>query len=334
MAAASPTLFITNGQSAVATLQHAGFTGEFVSWDDVLHDGPVPTQQPAERLLEARAAFIAACGWAEKENVRARFEQRDGMLTNAALYDEVVLWFEHDLYDQLQLLQILDRLAGLDLTTPVSLICKAEFVSESSPERLRALHQNRPLVMPDQYALAQVAWQALGADTPEPLAAVLDADTTALPFLHAALHRLAEEYPHPKNGLSRTEQQILDAVAAGAHAPGALFQATQAQEDAKFMGDASFWLRLAALTQGPHPLLHTTDHTPFQSPPLGKPPAAFLNQRLYLTKAGQAVLECTADATHLNGIDRWVGGVHLQGTSAWRWNGAAFVNDEPPTADS
>ncbi len=324
MAAASPTLFVTNGQSAVATLQHAGFTGDFVSWDDVLHDGPVPTQQPPEVLLETRAAFIAACGWAEKENVRARFEQRDATLANAASYDEVVLWFEHDLYDQLQLLQILDRLAGLDLTTPVSLICEAEFVSESSPERLQALHQVRPLVMPDQYTLAQAAWKALGESTPEPLAALLDVDTTALPFLHAALHRLAEEYPHTKNGLSRTEQQILDVVAGGVHAPGALFQATQAQEDAKFMGDASFWLRLAALTQGPHPLLHTTDHTPFQPPPLGKPPAAFLNQRLHLSESGHAVHQRTAAAIHLNGIDRWIGGVHLQGTSAWRWNGTAF----------
>jgi hypothetical protein len=43
--------------------------------------------------------------------------------------------------------------------------------------------------------------------------------------------------------------------------------------------------------------------------------------RLRLTAAGGRVLRGQADHVALNGIDRWVGGVHLRGPEArWRWD--------------
>jgi hypothetical protein len=40
-----------------------------------------------------------------------------------------------------------------------------------------------------------------------------------------------------------------------------------------------------------------------------------------LTTAGRAALDGTSDHVALNGIDRWVGGVHLVGNDTrWRWN--------------
>lgn len=42
---------------------------------------------------------------------------------------------------------------------------------------------------------------------------------------------------------------------------------------------------------------------------------------LRLTHIGERVLAGTADHVLLNGIDRWIGGVHLQGHDVpWRWN--------------
>jgi hypothetical protein len=43
---------------------------------------------------------------------------------------------------------------------------------------------------------------------------------------------------------------------------------------------------------------------------------------LELTDAGRAVLAGQADRVELLGIDRWLGGVHLQPDSLWRWDGA------------
>jgi hypothetical protein len=42
---------------------------------------------------------------------------------------------------------------------------------------------------------------------------------------------------------------------------------------------------------------------------------------LAITQAGRAVLAGEADVVKLNGIDRWLGGVHLIGAeAAWRWD--------------
>lgn len=49
-------------------------------------------------------------------------------------------------------------------------------------------------------------------------------------------------------------------------------------------------------------------------------PAAAADE-LTPTGQGEAVLAGDADAVELNGIDRWFGGAHLQGTHpAWRWD--------------
>lgn len=40
-----------------------------------------------------------------------------------------------------------------------------------------------------------------------------------------------------------------------------------------------------------------------------------------LTAAGRDVLAAREDHVYLNGINRWLGGVHLQGAEArWRWD--------------
>jgi hypothetical protein len=44
---------------------------------------------------------------------------------------------------------------------------------------------------------------------------------------------------------------------------------------------------------------------------------------LRLTDTGARVLAGAADHVTLNGIDRWIGGVHLRGHHVpWRWNDA------------
>jgi hypothetical protein len=67
---------------------------------------------------------------------RATIERHDS-------YDELILWFEHDLFDQLNLIQLLTWIRErLPTTKPVSLVCigslpgRAEFkgLGELTPE--------------------------------------------------------------------------------------------------------------------------------------------------------------------------------------------------------
>jgi hypothetical protein len=137
---------------------------------------------------------------------------------------------------------------------------------------------------------------------------------TDLPHLPAALMRHLQQFPSVRTGLSRTEQQALEAVARGLSRLQDVFvQANHNSEEAVFMGDAAFLSHLRGLTQGPRPLVRATL-------PLT------LDADIALTDDGRRVLAGDADRVTLCGIDRWLGGVHLRGRGpVWRWNNRTGV---------
>src|SRR4051812_31268852 len=106
-------------------MRQARVAGDIVPWRDVLHEGPVPPLSPAE-LRPVRAEYLSRLGPPTAADIEADLRARDERLGAALESGEpVVLWFEHDLYDQLQLIQIL---AGLpDGPSAVELICIGAF---------------------------------------------------------------------------------------------------------------------------------------------------------------------------------------------------------------
>ena len=110
---------ITNGESVVMSLRDSGLAGDVLAWRDALHEGPVPAGLALEQLSVVRAGFLTQAGLSVPgEDVAASFRQRDASLKSTYSHDEIVLWFEHDLYDQLQLLQLLSWFSRECLTNP------------------------------------------------------------------------------------------------------------------------------------------------------------------------------------------------------------------------
>jgi len=295
-------LIVTNGASAVHVLERAGIPGEKLSWDDVLHDGPVPAGLDLATLSTVRARFIADCGWGAFDDARERFRRRDARLQQAHDDDEVVLWFEHDLYDQLQVLQLLDWFGPpLRRPTRLSLICHARFISLSTDDELRRDFDGRVSVTDAQLALGTDAWAAVRAPTPESVIDIVNGETDALPFVRGALVRFLEELPG-RDGLARAERQLLAVVADGWTLLPDAFRRAQEFEDPRYLGDASFARYAQQLAQGAAPLLRRD------------------GDRLALTEVGRAVLEDREDRIRCNGLHRWWGGVRLAGESLWRWD--------------
>jgi hypothetical protein len=287
------TLHITNGDCAADTLRR--FLPDPVKITcDVLHDGPIV---PAPAWLAAAAAE----------------------------YAEVVFWFEHDLFDQLLLIRALDALHD---QANVSLICIDRFpgvepfygLGQLDAAQLATLTDTRAPVTPDQYALAQHAWAAFGAADPRELAQVAHLATSSrraravLPFLGDALTRFLAEYPSVAHGLSRTEELALSGLREGPANAGTLFGAAQSHEKHPFMGDWNFYSILRRLASARTPLLSIHDLTD---------EVDIRSLTVTITEAGRDVIEGQEDGVVLNGIDRWLGGVHLigQDRSPWRWDG-------------
>jgi hypothetical protein len=288
-------LHVTNGDSVASALRRTGLSGRVLPWRDILHEGPVPGGLPLESLSGIRARFLAEQGAGPFEAISADFGARDAALRNAR---RVVLWFEHDLYDQLQLIQILDTLAG-QAGVHCALICIDRFpgvvpfhgLGQLTAPQLAGLWPGRRRIGPSHFASARTAWRAFTSPNAAALDGALRRDLSALPFLPAALRRWREEFPAAPDGLGRTERTALRAIAAGCDRFEPLFVAVRAAEPASFLGDTTLRARLEKLIRTRVPLL-----TP---------------EPYRLTPAGARVLAGAADARALNGIDRWFGGRHL-----------------------
>jgi len=240
-----------------------------------------------------------------------------------------VLWFEHDLYDQLQLLDVLALASAVGGTPEMILVGsfpgKPSFrgLGELTADQLETLWPSRVAATPGMLAAAVSAWDALRQPDPSALAVLATSGVAELPFLGAALRRLLEELPAPKDGLSGTERRALQAIAAGAATPMAAFLAAQDLEAAPFLGDAWFYRTLTSLGRGSARLIETRDGEQLAAaPPLGDA-RAFAAMSLRLTPAGERVLRQRADRVQLLGVDRWIGGSHITPGTAWRWDPAA-----------
>lgn len=225
-----PALHVTNGDViAPAVAAAAGVPlADVVPWRDVLHDGPVPDGLDPLQLAHVRAAHLASRGWEDEDEALAQLTARDRALAEHPPEEEVVLWFEPDLYDDLQLAQVADRLTGRP--GPVTLA--------------RLTHELRADLRPE--FLAREPFEP----SPRPFAALRSPDPRAWEAI-PQFARLLEELPDARSGLSRLEAQILDALADGPLDAHELFARVAARESVPWIADLPLW----ALADGLAPLV-------------------------------------------------------------------------------
>jgi hypothetical protein len=312
---------VANGTSTTGTIQ-AGIPGSTSIWADPLHEGPVPGRLTDEQLLDVRGRHLAGNGSAgvDPAETIAGLRSWRQVIDDHASYDELVLWYEHDLFDQLNLIQLLSRIGRGSLVS-VSLICIDAFpghprfkgLGELTPDELGSLFDTRQPVSTVQYELATRAWEAFRAADPLALDALVGTDTSALPFLAAALQRHLEEYPWTRDGLSRTERRLMTLAQPGPIDIWKSFPLMHEDETAFYIADSSLSQVVKDLESATPALVSVavTSTVP------GRLPAGTIE----LTDAGRSVLAGEVDRVELCGIDRWLGGVHLVGTRPiWRWD--------------
>ncbi len=322
-------LHITNGDSAAQVLKVSTVGGDVLPWRDPMHHGPFPSGLDLDAVSVVRARYLG--GPDRGDDAIRGFQSRNEHLKTANRYDEVVLWFEHDLLDQLQILQILAWFFGSGMeSTRLTMICIDRFqgvepfrgLGQLKPEQMASLLASRQPVTSAQLALAKAGWQAFRSPDPTALEAFLREDLTALPFLRAALARHLEEYPWSDDGLTRTERQILMLVSDGISAPGRIFAANMDRETELFEGDLRTFEHIADLCGASQPLLTSEPHGTFR--PLSDAAvsrADFLAQRLAVSAVGKQVLTGETAAWDLVHRDQWLGGVHLvTGQRMWMWD--------------
>jgi len=248
--------------------------------------------------LGRRARFIAAHYGAELQAVRLRLGAEYMALNALDRFDRVLLWFEHDLWDQAALIRVLSLLAerrGLEGKLYLMPADGRRAFPELPTEELGALAPV-PLSRAQLEAGAE-AWAAFAAEDPRALDA-LWRQRLALPYLAPALRRHLQDLPWTTDGLSLTERHLLRVIAAGAGDPTAAFRAVQATDPVFQVTDLIVLDHHARLSDGPRrPIAR------------GEP--------WRLTPQGEAILR--GEARHVPSA-RFQGGVTVGPHAHWRWN--------------
>ena len=310
-------LNITNGDSAVNIMREARIEGDFLPWHDLLHEGAVPAGLSLEALSEVRTEYLASNGYGSLADIQQSFNERDSMMRNLEQYDKIVLWFEHDLYDQLQLLQILNFLYQNPVSCECTIICTDNYLGMCTASEMLALKSYEEKLTEEHLKLGSECWEAFTSSSPLDWQGVLEKDTSVLPFLEGAVLRLLEEYPSKRNGLSRTASEALKIIAKEQECrPGRVFGLYIETEERKFHGDSSFWNILETMLESNPPLL--TLNMPLR--PINP------EQCLKMTELGREVLEGKKNFLDYSTIDFWIGGVHITKNTLWCWDGKEIIN--------
>ena len=322
-------LHILNGDSARMGLERSGIPGDFVVWPDVLYEGRTPLAT-GEEWIATRAGELAGVAGRATGEIAERYRRNDAALESFRHHDEVIFWLEHDLFDQLLLVRHLWWLkergirgaggaggargagsaGGPAGAVRFSLVCRNVYLGPLTPDQFPPLFAERQPITGAQIERGSRVWRAFCGEDPTRLLPFATSIAPELPFLAAALRRFLEDYPSSANGLTRTEQQILRVLSDRPLTKHEAFRASMDLEEAIYLGDLSFFNILEALASAPHPLL------------IG-------DGKIRLTDTGRDVLAAHADHVALNGIDRWLGGVHLTPERHWRWTGSSLL---PATA--
>lgn len=321
-------LHIVNGDSVADKLRQGIVQGDILVWREVYPHGPVFLDAAERGHRAVRAEYLEQTMGIPRTEFIQGCEQQEKMLADFHKYEEIVLWFEHDLFDQTMLCYLLHWFSEQSLSdTKLSLLSIGEYpgielfrgLGQLSLEQMQTLSGAWKSIGEEELRLGRAFWEAYTSQSPELLKQLLDTDTSVLPYAHAAFQCHLARFPSALNGLGIVEQTTLEAVRAGIQTPKALFMEVGNKLNDLGMGDLEYWYILKRMSQDPFPLLEFEGLQAY--PDYADSSTSFHTAEVRLTDCGNRVLEGTEDWITKQGIDAWYGGVHLEGNSPrWRWN--------------
>jgi len=318
------TLHIRCGTDLQTTLPAAGFCGDFLHFSDPYVQGPL-TNSADHIKTRSKFLFQAFGKYINKSlsDIQNDLKQEQQKLADSAIqYERVVLWFEHDSFDQLILARILAYFNKFNKPQHLELVTLNHFpgsirfigLGQLPPEAIRLLWQQRVPVTHRQLSLGTEIWDVLINKSPLTLFKLLQTDViNTLPNMKKALYRHLNELPSSYNGLGLTEQLTLEILKAGELTGGKLFKTLTLEIDPlPWLGDIMYWFILNSMTQASEDIIQISNND------LNKP---WHERKLCITEAGLQLLEGKLDWLSLNPPPRWIGGILTTSEQkSWRWD--------------
>lgn len=291
------------------------------NWDK-LSNGPLPRVQSLEEWFHVRDQYWLTLN-PEADRDLAFISSSDLAIGIESLRDakRIVLWVGTSTAEQILLAWMVQffRAVNIDPTRLHVIQFDHEALKWRGYVEIGCLdraqlkaHPPATALSPKGIAEIEAAWEAVTSPGPEELVAFVSEPQDNLRFLRVCLRSLLYHYPDIRTGLNRFEEELLRRTNDEGPGVGGVIGHTMGYSmgfpdwaDDFYLFDR---LRRLADPKLPHPFLTMTGSK-----------IQMGDTSVELTEFGAKALDGSINFVELNGIDDWVGGVHLNSSAGKVW---------------
>ncbi|MGJ8732583.1 DUF1835 domain-containing protein [Cellulophaga fucicola] len=210
-------LHITNGDSFTDRLKNLPIKGDIITWREMLCEGPTLNNVGSETFWKTRFDFLSKNYKVTKAKFIDRTLKEYRSLCNHKQEDKIVLWFEYDLFCQINMLAVVSWLKMHRRYAEISIVCSGKIdgetklysLTELTDEQLLAHYEERIFLRQDDIEYADYIWQLYCSDNPIRLENLTDFSKYRFPYLEQAIDLHLKRFPSIKNGLNAVENNLL-----------------------------------------------------------------------------------------------------------------------------
>lgn len=214
----SSLLHITNGDNFTERLNKLDIKGDIITWREMLCEGKTLTNVGSESFWKTRYEFLHKNYKVSKSWFIEKTLKEYRSLCNHKQQDHIVLWFEYDLFCQVNMLAVISWLLTNRKYAKISLVCsgkedesdKLYGLNELSDGQLTNLFNNRTELTQDDVEYADYVWQLYCSNNPMRLENLTDFKNYQFDYLGEAIQSHLKRFPSIANGLNNMEQNILE----------------------------------------------------------------------------------------------------------------------------
>jgi len=211
-------LHITNGDTTTQFLKKTTIKGDIITWREMLCEGRTTTDVGSESFWKNRFDFLKTSYKVTKQTFVNYTLKEYRNLCKQKQQEEIVLWFEHDLYCQINMIAVLNWLKKHRKGRKISLVnCgkikgskKLHSFADLTNKQINKHYQAKIELTQDDIEYADYIWQLYCSDSPLRLEIIYKTNTnTPFIYLADALKAHLLRFPSLKNGLNIVENNII-----------------------------------------------------------------------------------------------------------------------------
>ncbi|WP_027126372.1 DUF1835 domain-containing protein [Gelidibacter mesophilus] len=214
---ASKILHITNGNNLTDYLKDLKIKGHFLTWQEMLCEGPTTEQVVSEEFFNLRKEFLL--NFYDIEINEDELKDELDILNHTDQFDEIILWFEYDLFCHINLMAVINILKNKKIDLPLFLVCSGRIKGEKDlkaladlkPDQLRKLYQDKIAITEADTSLMGSLWRIYcGKD--HNLLKPFIVQKSSFPYLSNCLKAHLERFPDYRTGFSTLEMHTLHMI--------------------------------------------------------------------------------------------------------------------------